>query len=99
MDSTAMDIIHLIRCTGFGKEHIGETSNLRARVGVHKQQTLDPRLRHLSVNHHIAHCAIGKPILFRITLFFSINCNDKTYREEIEQHFIRKFRPELNRDR
>ena len=47
MDCTAMDIVYLIRCTGCDKEYIGETSNLRARVRVHKQQTLDPRLRHL----------------------------------------------------
>ena len=61
MDCTAMDVVYLIRCTGCDKEYIVETSNLRARVRVHKQQTLDPRLRHLYVNHHIAHCAIDKP--------------------------------------
>ena len=94
-----MAVVYLIRCTGYDKEYIGETSNLRARVRVHKQQTLDPRLRHLYVNHHIAPCAIGKPILFRITTFFSINCDDKIHCEEIEQHFIRKFPPELNRDK
>ena len=99
MDCTDMDIVYLIRCTGCDKEYIGETSNLQARFRVHKQQTLDSQLRHLYVNHHVAHCTIGKPILFRITPFFSINRDDKTYHKEIEQHFIRKFRPELNRDR
>ena len=70
MDCTAMDIVYLIRCTGCDKEYIGETSNLRARVRVHKQQTLDPRLRHLYVNHHIAHCAIGKTYLVPNNTFF-----------------------------
>ena len=99
MDCTAMNIIYLIRCTGCDNEYIGETSNLPARVRIHKQQTLDQRLRHLYVNHHIAHGTIGKSTLFQIIPVFSINRDDKTYREEIEQHFIKKFRPELNRDR
>ena len=76
-----MDIVYLIRCAGCNKEYIGETSNLRPRVRVHIQQTLDPRLRHLCVNHHIAHRTTGKPTLFQITPFFSINRDDKKYRE------------------
>ena len=99
MDCTATNIVYLIRCTGCSKEYIGESSNLRARVRVHKQQTLDPRLRHLYVNHHIAHCAIGKPTLFQIIPFYAVNGDDKIFREEIELHFIKKFRPELNRDK
>ena len=62
MDCAATDIIYMIKCTGCDKEYIFEASNLRARV--HIQQTLDLRLRSLYVNHHIVHCAIGKPILF-----------------------------------
>ena len=69
MDCTAMNIIYLMKCTGCDKEYIGETSNLRARVRIHKQQTLDPRLRHLYVNNHIAYWTIGKPTLFQITPF------------------------------
>ena len=81
------------------KQYIGETSNLRARVRTHKQQILDPRLRHLYVSHHIAHCAIGKGKLFTNVPFFSLNRGDKFYRTEQEQYFIRKYRPELNRDK
>ena len=81
------------------KQYIGETSNLRARVRTHKQQILDPRLRHLYVSHHIAHCAIGKRKLFTIVPFFSLNRVDKFYRIEQEQYLIRKYRPELNRDK
>ena len=99
MDCTATDLIYLIKCSGCDKEYIGETSNLRARVRVHKQQTLDPRLRNLYVNHHIAHCSIGRPTLFKITPFFLVNRNDRTYRQEVEQYFIRKFKPELNREK
>ena len=65
---------------------------------IYKQQTLDPLLHHLYINHHIAHHAVSKPILLRITPFFLINRDDKTYRKEVERHFIRKLHPELNQD-
>ena len=71
MDCTVGDVIYLIRCGGCDKEYIGETSNLRARIRVHKQQILDPRLRRLYVSHHIAHCAINKRPLFQVIPFFS----------------------------
>ena len=73
----------LIKCNGCNKEYIGETENLRARVRVHKQQILDPHLRQLYISHHIAHCAIGKPELFKIIPFFFVNHNDRIYREEM----------------
>ena len=98
MDCSIKDTIYLIKCAGCDKEYIGETSDLRSRVRVHKQQISDPRLRHLYVSHHIAHCSINHPIPFTITPFFSVNRNDRIYREELEQHFINKFAPELNRD-
>ena len=70
MDCTFTDFIYLIKCGGCDKEYIGETSNLRARMRVHRQQTLDPRLRNFYVNHHIAHCAFGKPTLCQVAPFF-----------------------------
>ena len=96
---TATNIVYLIKCSGCGKEYIGESSNIRAQVRVHKQQTLDLRLRHLYVNHHIAHCTIGKSTLFQIIPFHAVNRDDKIFRDEIELHFIKQFRPELNRNK
>ena len=50
MDCNATNIIYLINCSGRQKEYIGQTSNLRARVRIHKQQILNPRLRTLHVS-------------------------------------------------
>ena len=99
MDCSCKDIIYLLTCGGCKKQYIGETSNLRARFRTHKQQILDPCLWHLYVSHHIVHCVIGKRKLFTIVPFFSLNCGDKFYRIEQEQYFIRKYRPELKRDK
>ena len=54
---------------------------------------------YIYINHHIAHCATGKPTLFQIIPFYAVNRDDKIVREEIELHFIKQFRPELNRDK
>ena len=66
MDCNAKNVIYLINCSGCDKEYIGQTSNLRARVRVHKQQILNPNLRTLYVSKHIAHCSIGKDIPFKL---------------------------------
>ena len=98
MDCSAKDILYFLKCGGCNKQYIGETGDPRARVRVHKQQIKDPRLRKLYASHHIAHCALTRATPFSIVPFFFINRGDKIYREVIEEHFIQKFRPELNRD-
>ena len=97
MDCDAEDIIYLLNCGGCHKQYIGETGELRARVRIHKQQIRDPNLQTLYVSHHIAHCTVGKKKLFEIILFYFVNHGDRLYREEVEQYFIDKFKPELNR--
>ncbi len=87
-----------MKCSGCDKEYIGETSNLRARVQVHKRQIFDPHLRHLYVCRHIAHCAVGKETPFKIIPFSSLKRYDKHFCEETKHHFIRKFQTELNQD-
>ena len=67
VDCNATNILYLINCSGCQKEYIGQTSHLCARVRIHKQQLLNPRLGTLHVSKHIAHCSIGKPIPFTIT--------------------------------
>ena len=99
MDCTAQDIIYVIKCSGCNKQYIGETGNLRDRVRVHKQQIFTPYLRNFYVSHHIAHCSVGKRTPFSITPILQLNRNDRIYKEEVEKSLIKKFRPELNRDR
>ena len=98
MNCNAKNVIYLIRCSGCNKEYIGQTSNLRARVRIHKQQILNPNLRTLYVSKHIAHCSIGEDIPFTITPFLTFDRNDVIEREEKENYFIQKYTPELNRD-
>ena len=95
MDCDAEDIIYLLNCGGCHKQYKGETGELRARVRIHKQQIKDPNLRTLDVSH-TAHCTIGKEKLFEIIPFYFVNRGDRLYREEIEQYFIDKFKPEQN---
>ena len=54
---------------------------------------------YVSIYLYVAHCAIGKPTLFQIIPLYAVNRDDRIFREEIELHFIKKFRPELNRDK
>ena len=67
VDCNATNILYLINCSGCQKEYIGQTSHLRARVRIHKQQIRNQRLGTLHVSKHIAHCSIGKPIPFTST--------------------------------
>ena len=55
-DCNATNIIYLINCNGCHKEYIGQASNLRAMVRIHKQQIFNPNLRTHYVSKHIAHC-------------------------------------------
>ena len=98
MNCNAKNVIHLIRCSGCNREYIGQTSNLRARVRIHKQQILNPNLRTLYVSKHITHCSIGKDIPFTLIPFLTFDRNDVIEREEKENYFIQKYTPELNQD-
>ena len=97
MDCDAEDAIYLLNCGGYRKQYIGEAGELRVRVRIHKQQIRDPNLRTLYVSHHITHCTIGKEKLFEIIPFYFVNHGDRLYQEKIEEYFIDKFKPELNR--
>ena len=98
-DVLCWTIHYVIECAGCNKQYIGETGNLRDQVRVHRQDIFTPYLRNQYVSHQIAHCAIGKRTPFKITSILPINCNDRIYREEMERSLIRKFKPELNRER
>ena len=97
MDCDAEDIIYLLNCGGYHKQYTGETGELRARVRIHKQQIRDPNFLTPYVSHHIAHCTTDKEKLFKIISFYFRNHGDRLNREEIEQYFVNKFKPELNR--
>ena len=50
-------------------------------------------IKKIEVERHLRLCAKGK---FKIFPFFKIKENNKILRECYEDHFIKKFKPELN---
>ena len=89
-----------MRCEGCKKLYIGETSNFRSRVNLHKSHIKNKG--GLFVNKHISQCNdnISKDIkyVFKIMPFFKVKQDDEKIRKEKESYFISKFKPELNKD-
>ena len=84
IDFSAKIALYLINCSGCNKEYISQTSNLRPRIRIHKQQILNPNLRTLYVSRHMAHCSISKEIPIIIIYFLTFDRNDIIEREEKE---------------
>ena len=66
LNCMSKNVIYAITCVNCHKEYIGQTSNLRDRVTLHRQQIRDPRYRHLPVSKHIYSCNYNPDIPFRI---------------------------------
>ena len=77
------DIIYVINALGVINSTL-EKQVASETVRVHKQQIFPPYLRKLYFSHHIAHCAIGKRIPFKITPIFHVNRIYRIYREEMK---------------
>ena len=94
---TSSNVIYLIMCDGCPSSYIGQASNLRNRVTLHRQHIREEQYRHMHVSKHIANCANGK---FRIFPFYRIFSNSKAETKLLldskEKHFISKFKPVLN---
>ena len=94
MNCCAKDVIYVIICGGCSKEYIGQTSSLRERVTVHKQQIRDSILRRLKISKHIAECTSAENPDFYICPILSKT--DKTVRILTESQLIDKYKPKLN---
>ena len=94
LDCTAKDIIYTITCLNCRKQYIGQTSNLRNRVTLHRQHNRDPNVGRLLVNRHLDTCNNGIEPSFMICPI--IQKEDKRERELLETHLIHKYQPELN---
>ena len=66
MTCEVKDVIYVVTCSGCGKQYIGETEDRRDRVTIHNQQINYPQYRHLNVSRHIARCAIGRRLKYKI---------------------------------
>ena len=94
LNCLAKNVIYVINCLSCSKQYIGQTSSLRERVTVHRQQIREPQLRKLPISKHLAYCT--SPDNPRFTICPILQKNDKTQREILESNLITKYKPELN---
>ena len=95
LNCTSKNVIYVITCPGCNKEYIGQTSDLRKRVTIHKQQIREPQNRKLPVSKHLHACQPNAPIPFNICPL--VIKNNQAAREILESHLIQRYKPELNR--
>lgn len=96
MNCSTLNCIYVIRCNGCNSIYIGETSNLRLRTNLHRDHTKNKT--GLYVNTHISKCAKDKYPNFNIMPFYKVKKDDVALRKSKESHFIKKFKPHLNKE-
>ena len=90
------NLIYLIICGNCNLYYIGETENeLRFRVTLHKQHCTS-NYGFLKVNIHIKNCIVNNEKLFKIFPFYQNNLMSKKSRKELEDFFIKLYKPPLN---
>lgn len=95
MNCSTLNCIYLIQCNGCKEIYIGETSNLRHRVNLHRNH-----IEHnegLYVSKHIFQCAINCAPKFYVMPFYKVRSDDQLLRKSKEADFITKFKPKLNK--
>ena len=95
MSCSVLNVIYVIKCNNCPATYIGETSDLRKRNNLHKNQIKIPAYRHLKVSQHIFNCT--KSFDYRIMPFYKMNTDEETARKIKEDYFIRIFQPSLNK--
>jgi hypothetical protein len=97
MTCDVSNCIYVLNCCGCSKIYIGETNNLRLRTNLHRDHA--SKNKGLGVSRHIYDCTNSMSILnkFQIMPFYKLHIDDTNYRRSMETHFIKKFKPELNR--
>jgi len=86
-------VIYLLKCTGCEGEYIGQTTNLRNRMIVHRQHIKEKTLN-TGLTKHIINCKDNTQKSFLLYPFYQcFNSEDLLAKED---YFIRKFTPNLN---
>ena len=94
MTCNSTNVLYVIECQGCRKMYIGETGNLRFRTNLHRDHAT--KNIGLGVSRHLHTCVSGRH-KFNIMPFYKMNTDDQTARRTMENYFISKFKPELNR--
>ena len=98
MDCDSRKLIYCFVCRDCGEKYIGLTGDvIRNRVRVHKQQILHEDKRMLGMSEHISKCSQNYSPNFKMIPFFKIKSENEDFRKNIESHFLRRFKPELNK--
>ena len=98
MSCISKNLIYCIICNGCSKEYIGQTGDcLRNRVTVHRQQINHEELRQIDLSGHIAACAKNLSPQFTIIPFYKVREENESLRKTMEDYFIKKFKPDLNK--
>ena len=89
------NLIYVIICSDCNKEYIRQTGGqLKEKLIIYGQHIRQPEYEKIAVERHLHTCAKG---IFKIFPFFKMKENNKILRECYEDHFIKKFKPEINR--
>ena len=90
-------VIYVITCSGCQENYIGQTSDLRKRVTVHRQQIRQSEYSMIPLSGHIRTCAINKnPIFFICPIYRFFKETTENERIIKEKRFINIFKPMLN---
>ena len=95
MSCKVINCIYVMRCLSCKKQYIGETSDFRKRVNLHRNQ-----VKHkcgLDVDQHIHECTKDIEGDFKIMPFFKMPDDNTARRRTKEKFFIDTLKPELNR--
>ena len=88
------NLIYVIICSSWNKEYTGQTvGQLKERLTIYSQDIRQAEYEKIEVKIHLRTCAKG---IFKIFPFFKMKENNEILRECFKDHFIKKFRPELN---
>lgn len=95
MNCSTLNCIYLLQCCGCMEVYIGETSNLRSRINLHRDHINHNKV--LYVSKHISQCAANLTPKFKVMPFYKVKLDDAQLRKNKETNFIEKYKPKLNK--
>ena len=88
------NIIYVIICSGFNKKYIGQfRGQPKVRLDFYRQHIQQHEYEKLEIERHLRTRVKG---ILKFFSFFKMKEKNKILRECYEDHFIKKFKPELN---
>ena len=94
MNCNTLNCVYVLQCCSCLKTYIGETSDLRKRINIHRDHS--SKNSGLNVSRHLYNCASKLDIKFRIMPIYKVREDNTHLRRLKEKAFIDKFKPELN---